>query len=300
MDGEPREPGPLQKAKDHLGVLSVRERPKEERRGVLDEARGNARYNALKERINIPLHGPWDERLRDSSLLPEDSTDVSDFGYISFQETFETVLPPHVNIRDYIESQLAPKKGSAVAIEIGGPGRQAFRDFTPGFFQRTMGLSLTDIHRASEREFDEWYHHTVIEGDFFDPKTIPVINKWLAGQKASLIMERMMGGLIYTPQDARTLGKRLRQMYGLLDPQKGVMFVQVPRKIYKPAGVRETDFERATLQDPAVYRDYLGRWVKMIHSDHQGVLDVQWDGAAALRLVRNPGAPAELPVIEFK
>ena len=127
-----------------------------------------------------------------------------------------------------------------------------------------------------------------------------VINKWLAGQKASLIMERMMGGLIYTPQDARTLGKRLRQMYGLLDPQKGVMFVQVPRKIYKPAGVRETDFERATLQDPAVYRDYLGRWVKMIHSDHQGVLDVQWDGAAALRLVRNPGAPAELPVIEFK
>ena len=97
MNGEPKEPGPLQQAKDQLEVLSARERPKEERKGVLREARGNAGYNALQEKINIPLHGPWDEKLRDSSLLPEDGSEVSDFGYISFQETFETVLPPQVN-----------------------------------------------------------------------------------------------------------------------------------------------------------------------------------------------------------
>ena len=124
-----------------------------------------------------------------------------EFDGASFVNSFKDLLPKgETSLRNYIETVLKEKKGSAIGIEFGGVGSRLFRGFTPDFFARSIAISLID-HRGWEhqlarlKERDGKIHHEVLEGNIFDFATYESLNRWLGDEKVDLIIERMGHGL---------------------------------------------------------------------------------------------------------
>jgi len=179
-----------------------------------------------KEQLLGTLFGitPRGYTLRDSPLEGHPST---------FDGTFRRVLPEgETSLRGYIEKELASRKGKAVGIEFGGPGRELFAGFSEGFFQKTAGVPLVDPRRtvfSDAKAIDAERHHQIISGDILSEKTYERLNEWLDGDKADLILERMMAGWKNMPNEPFTVGKLFQRGYGLLG-EGGLMFLEVPRE----------------------------------------------------------------------
>lgn len=179
-----------------------------------------------KERKEGEIENPrwWD--IRDSSL--EGMFDKS-----SYQRTFEEVVPPNQPLlRRYIETTLSDRRGSAIGIELGGPGSKLFSGFSKGVFERTLGVTLNDRRNPKRTLQDDLSHHFVREANLLEDESTTVIKKWLNGRKADVIIERMAGALSYggTPVDPHFVLRRVSEWYQMLSVG-GLMFLQIPKKM---------------------------------------------------------------------
>lgn len=209
----------------------------------------------------------------------------------SFADTFGPILPEGVeSMREYIEGMLSEKKGHAIGIEFGGIGSALFSDFTPGFFEKSLGVTLVD-HRQEFKPDptfarDERIHHTVHESDIFSPRLTAYLDTWLGGRKVDFVIERMAKGLEFVPEEPLVLAKKLQEWWSMLEVG-GIMMVQVPVQL-------NSVFEQ---------------WAEMVRHAHSTVLDLEYslgtnDGlpgnSSVLRVRKLPGAPEMLPVLDAR
>ncbi len=210
----------------------------------------------------------------------------------SFLDSFRNVLPleHRKSLRNYIETVLKKREGQAIGVEFGGIGSRLFREFTLGFFAKSVAVSLVD-HRGWKskldklKERDKKIHHEVLEGDIFDFCTYESLNKLLNNEKIDLIIERMGRGLEFVPIEPYAISKILQVWYNLLR-EGGIMFVQTP----------------------AVFNNLLTAWVAKIQREFNGKIEIQYSknsiyisagcDFSSFRLHKLPGAPNELPLLD--
>ncbi|MEK7101149.1 MAG: hypothetical protein AAB921_03570, partial [Patescibacteria group bacterium] len=234
----------------------------------LQEGGGEAIRNAF-EYVDSSLNRPGDFR--------------------SFQGTFRNLLPEgQEDLRVYIENTLQERKGHAVGVEFGGPGVALFEDFTPHFFRKTIGVTLRE-HRRPEQIMD-LETHTVLEGDVRTSTTYRALEEKLGGERADLIVERLLGGWDFIQNDPRLFGAMLKKWYSFLN-EDGLLIAEGPPP-FQTAHKEERDFF-----------PLLQRWADVLEERHPESLTVRVARSPEFRspvfsLQRKQGAPEELPLLE--
>lgn len=152
----------------------------------------------------------------DSPLIRES---VAGYPNSSFNDTFKGLLRPSVNLKEFIESSFKEKKGQLIGVEFGGPGNNLFGGFKEGTFDQTISIHLGGTNTKLP-------HHSIIQGDIFDPKMYAELNARLNGRRPDIIFSRLHGGLGYIPQNYEILKSAFRKWYRILNIE-GIMFVQV-------------------------------------------------------------------------
>ena len=212
---------------------------------------------------------------------------------LDFGSSFKDVLPKReISLKNYIETILQKRKGRAIGVEFGGVGLRLFNGFTPGFFAKSISVTLADHRRwklrlSELKERDRKIHHKVLEGNIFDLKTYESLNQYLDNKKVDLIIERMGQGLEFVPTEPYTVSKILQIWYDLLR-EGGVMFVQTP----------------------VVFNNLLEAWVIKIKNEFKGVIEIEYQKGkkdndayipcSAFRLHKLPRAPNELPFLDSR
>lgn len=145
-----------------------------------------------------------------------------------YERSFRHLIPEEFpTMRAYIEQRFFEKRGAVVGMDIGGTGSALFRDFSPGFFAKSLGVVLADQREEKTKKEDEVYHHSVLEADAFSSKGWRGITNVLHGDVVDVLFERMYGGLVGMNTDFRFLASVLERWYGLLGDE-GMMFVELP------------------------------------------------------------------------
>jgi hypothetical protein len=229
----------------------------------------------------------------EKSWLVYDSTLLGDgsFEDHSYEKSFQCLIPHqergNQNLKEYIEKLLKEKRGSAIGIDFGGPGRQLFQGFERGFFDQTLGVTLRDGREKVQKEEDEENGHTIIGGNMFEAKTREEVKQWLeregGGKKADVIFERLCHGLKYIAYDIRFLREVLKAAYAIL-AEGGVMFLE--------HHLGENSRQRKIFQE----------WSSCINEEYRGFLEIVWktewvkDMETGVFMLRKlEGAPEKLP-----
>ena len=145
-----------------------------------------------------------------------------------YERSFRHLIPEEFpTMRAYIEQRFFEKRGAVVGMDIGGTGSALFRDFSPGFFVKSLGVVLADQREENTKQEDEELHHSVLEADAFSSKGWRNITSTLRGDTVDVLFERMYGGLVGMSADSHFLASLLERWYGLLGDE-GVMFVELP------------------------------------------------------------------------
>jgi len=224
--------------------------------------REEAQYNQNRARY-------W--RVEDSPLTGQEN---------SFEDWFREVLPVDIPLQDYIEQTLEPVS-PRLGLELGGTGSRLFSDFTPGFFESSRGINLTDTRFNSpdwpeKLERDGESHHSVIEGNILDPDTIQKVDQWLDGRKAAFIIERLFAGKETLPHDPFVLAQNAAAWYERL-AEGGLFFAQLPFTL----------------------NAYIRQWADLVQ-ETAPQLDVQIGNHyeyGLIRIHKRIGSPAQLPLI---
>ena len=204
-------------------------------------------------------------------------------GLLDIGHSFWQVLPERTNLKDYIEGTLQERKGEVILVEFGGIAVELSSGFSPGFLKKSIGVVLVD-HREPEQKGhsfrEETGQHKILEGDILSPKFYSgILERELRKEKVDLIIERMIGGLRFIPDDPYILTKILKIWYKLLR-ERGIMFVQV----------------NSTL------RNLLTKWSKLIKSEYKDKIELEINFNSRLfsvfRLRKLSGAPIELPLLD--
>jgi hypothetical protein len=212
---------------------------------------------------------------------------VYDSDIFEFNRTFRSCLPhEHQNSYDnqvdrfdlqrYIESSL--KGSNRTAVEFGGPGSALFGGFSPGFFIKTVGVTLKDWRKPDESSFDSANNHLVVEGNVITDikKTLAVLRSKLGVENTDLIISRMEGGLAKESKNPAILDHLIREWYKLLN-ENGLLFVQIDHN---------NDSEQI-----------IQPWIKAVTQKYPSI-EIQTSGPHTyykFRLRKGPGAPKELP-----
>ncbi|MFA6474845.1 MAG: hypothetical protein WCV88_01430 [Patescibacteria group bacterium] len=172
--------------------------------------------------------GDWG--IQDSALIVDPSKRASGFEHPYDSEfDFRGMYPEEfTDLKTYLEARLASKP--VIGIELGGRASRLFSQFTPGFIERSLGVLLSDNRSAShpQQAQDALRHHEVITADVFSTEGKQTINKWLNGQKADLIFERMEGAISDGPYtEPGFMTAVFTRWYRLLS-ERGIMLVQSP------------------------------------------------------------------------
>lgn len=203
--------------------------------------------------------------------------------------------------KKYIEETLS-KDGNnkRTAIEFGGPGSKLFSEFSPGFFNQTMGVCLEDIRQDSEVKNDTLIGHSILTGDIFDIENTRKNNslyseiKYCFGaSKVDLIISRMMGPLDEIRKNPVILDRVIRKWYELLN-KNGILFAQFEYFKEHDQGMQKK-YEAEI--DPPCEREsekYVEQWVQALKQKFPNQIEIQL-GRGVIRLVKKEGAPDELP-----
>jgi hypothetical protein len=207
-----------------------------------------------------------------------------------FAESFIGIIPNgEVSLSKYIEKSLYKKDGNAIGVEFGGVGSRLFSGFTPGFFDKSIGVSLVELRKNKDliysQEEDREINHEILIGNIFYHKTYELLNKSLGGAKIDLIISRMAGGLEFVPREPYAVSEILQIWYKLLS-EEGIMFVQTP----------------------VFFNSLLIEWANKITREYKEVLEMQYKlgqhdantYCSAFRIRKLPGAPLDLPLLHPK
>jgi hypothetical protein len=212
-----------------------------------------------------------------------DNPDNNPDDYLSFEETFHSLLPKEEGLRSYIEDSLKERAGEAVGIEFGGPGVNLFQGFTPGFFKKSIGVTLVDHYRSSAETERSYGTHKILEGDIRSPETYEKIADELQGAKANLIIERLLGGWDYIENDLVLYGEILSKWYDLL-ADNGLLFAQV-------GPLRNTD-------------SLFKKWDEILTEQYDSKVELTFQpdpySSKVFMIRKHPGAPEKLPLIPIR
>lgn len=204
----------------------------------------------------------------------------------NFEDTFRYVVPPGVgSLRSDVEGSLEKKKGKAIGIEYGGPGSALFAGFSKGFFEKTLGVTLTDIRGSLSPDptpADEKRHHFVLEGDMTSLQTRKNVHDWLGDKKVDFIVERLAGGRLLLPEEPYLISDMFNDWYQTLG-EDGIIYAQTSKWM----------------------RPLLKPWKKMIDAQYSETLELRYvhdstsrDVFDAIRLRKLHGAPETLPLLD--
>lgn len=199
----------------------------------------------------------------------------------SYEAWFREVLPEsQPNMQQYIEETLGCDK-QHTGLELGGPGTELFRGFSPGFFAASAGICLVDVRgrnvleQSAQQKIKDEINHRVVEGNIIHPKTQDEALEQLGGS-VDLVILRMYGGIGGIPDDPFFVGKMAARTYQQL-AVNGLIFSEVPRGA----------------------RPYIKDWVTRVKGEYPE-LDAQHRslrGRDVVRIHKTPGAPAKLPLL---
>lgn len=202
-----------------------------------------------------------------------------------FETTFSKVLPEKYQetggLKRYIEEVLAPKKGSAVGLELGGPGSQLFRGFSSEFFNKTAGICLVDSRNTFNRSRDEENHHSLLLGDILSQEGKQAADTWAGGKKIDLLFLRMAGPRGSLPNEPFFMAQEAAFWYPYIS-EIGLIIAQLP----------------------FAFDHTIEQWVDDINAGPDA-LEAQTDknpylDGANLRLLKLPGAPGKLPPLDAR
>lgn len=210
-------------------------------------------------------------------------------GGASFSDSFREILPRGKKLTRYVEETFKENEGKMIGVEFGGVGSNFFRDFSPGFFQKSVGVTLVD-HRTEkvakkEEKENKYINHEILVGDIFDGKTYENLKKSLNGKKVNFLVSRMARGLELVPENPYIVSKALERWYEILE-EGGLMFVQFP----------------------IVFNNLVEEWAKKIKREYENNLEVKctfgWrkdhygSASSSFSLRKLPGSPKELPLLD--
>lgn len=183
----------------------------------------------FKEKYKKELKNLTQENLEVES---QKKWDVYDSGLVSGENPLEfdfLKLYPrgYKNIKDYLEKEYKKEKGKILGIELGGPGRRLFSDFSPGFVKESFGVTLIDKRNDAEKEEDQKKNHHVLVLDIFNEESYKKIKSFSKEKGFDLLFERMEGGWLGFPEDKELFEYFVFLWYELL-ANSGTMFIQSP------------------------------------------------------------------------
>lgn len=209
---------------------------------------------------------------------------VENSSLASFEVTFGGLFPEGERLQGYIEKKLAHRGGSAIGMELGGTGSRLFSGFTPGFFQRTAGINLTDYRHFDNPDptaEDTSRNHTVIEGDILQRSTQRKISEdFLRGDKVDLLLKRMVGADSFLPCEPFLMARASNAYYQMV-AEKGLLLIEVP----------------------VAFWDIIDDWGAHIEAKYAGKLEVTMDANGphgGVLLSKHAGAPEELPLLSVQ
>ncbi|MEI6498523.1 MAG: hypothetical protein WCO23_01025 [bacterium] len=241
----------------------------------------------LGRKESVPDSGwlKYDSPLLDSALDPTEL--LKGLALQSFNRSYEDLIPMMTNekatfdLKKYIETLLEDRAGQALGVEFGGPARRLFDGFTPEFFAKSAGVTLTDPEYFQTYESQRGEKHRVIEGDMFSQSTMQEVYKWFDNQQIDLIITRLIGGTEYLPTPNITI-PHLKRCYRLL----------------KNGGVILTDLPDEFSSDNIWKKKFID-WLEMVRVDFEGVIDIEVSLCQrSMRLNKLTGAPQELPLLQ--
>ncbi len=230
-----------------------------------------------------------------SQILPDSYTDIieeHDFVFVrEYAEAF----------KNYIENTLR-KNRHRCAIEFGGSGSKLFSEFSKGYFEKTLGVSLEDIRTDQEKKIDIENNHNVFISDILNTKDTNFdhyLHDDLKIEKVDLIISRMLGPLKTLGINSLILERVIRKWYSILN-SNGLMFVEfeVFTKHFpsmEPKIISQ-EFNNSLEPDEETQREkVVQEWVQAMQKQFQKEIEFQLD-RGTLRIHKKPGAPDELPL----
>ena len=256
---------------ESFGEQSYSETKKE----ILDHSRKMTELSE-KETVDTKAWGIYDSPLLNE--YPNYPTDIDP----SYENTFEPLFVEegrydYGRLKGFIEETLSSKRGKALGVDFGGPGRRVFAEFSPGLFAKTAGIVLTDFRPDSAPPPP---NHSLILGDIFAKDTQKKVLEWSNGQPIDLFFERLEGGLTSVPLDPRFMINAISWWYKNLS-EGGLVFAQLPTS-------------RRGMSDES--KSLLYNWVDFIMANYQGLIMVKIKGEAMM-LHKMKGAPNFLPLL---
>ena len=217
--------------------------------------------------------------ITDSTLI-----NATKYSLCPFEKYFAKLIPETENLKEYIEKEFTDRRGISIGVELGGTGSNMFADFTPGFFQKTAGINLTDYRDSIDpaiKNMDRTRNHSVIPGDITDENTHEKVKTWLGDQKIDVIFERMLAGHGTLAHEPFFLSKQANVWYKLLN-EGGLFFAETP----------------------TTFNHILPEWLKLIENNYKETLKVDYakvDYASEVVLIKKlKGAPEELPLVDAR
>lgn len=199
----------------------------------------------------------------------------------------------------YIVDTLSKSKNKELyAIEFGGSGSKLFGDLNKKhLFHRSAGVCLQDIHNLpTDRMYNDYNNHSVIEGDILDLNEKPLkekIENTLGVKKVDLIMSRLMGPLLEFEKNPAILNRIINNWYKMLN-ENGLIFAQFDYFAEHHPDMNQKRMEKFV---PSKERDSevaVKEWVDLIQKKFPNEIEIQL-GRGVLRLHKKEGAPEELP-----
>lgn len=138
-----------------------------------------------------------------------------------------------------------------------------------------LAVSPDDIRSSSERECDDIYNITHLNGNLRDPQTWKDMNAWLNGRKASLIMSRPFAGLRYIPTRPLFYKSVMTRLWDMLDSDGGMMMLQTPEyHILESCGIPVKSWMGALKQE-GIYCQGISSYVSTDFKQRYGLVMLQ-------------------------
>lgn len=148
---------------------------------------------------------------------------------ISYLDEFAQLDPDKYlpDMLDYLREQPKPvildlMSGTAALSSL---HRKLFQDKQ---IIKALAVGLEQKIEPNTKILEESLGIQAMEGDLKSTHTWKRINDWLGADKVHLIMERGYGGLHYIPNTIHFYRKVAARLWNMLDPNGGVMLMQVP------------------------------------------------------------------------
>ncbi len=203
------------------------------------------------------------------------------------EHTFNELAP--WGFEHYLKVRFPEKYGNLVGLELGGPGSKLFKGLQHCFV-KSVGVTVLDLREkyqsVTEKETDKLLQHEVISADIFSKDALDKVDKWLNGEKADFIVERMQAGWHQQSKNMAFFAKYFAGWYERLG-QRGSIFVQTP---FITGSGKNLDLE-ASIQ----YK----HWIELMQNKYKNLININAPKFQTLLIEKTDKSPEKIQVLNF-